>query len=83
MVADPNHDSAEFAILVIDAWQGKGVGELLTETCVEIAKAWGLRRVTGHTSPENSRMIAILQKLGFGLRRDMEEGVVYLEKELG
>ena len=45
LVADPDHTEAEYAILVIDAWQGKGIGAMLTDYCLEICRRWNIRRV--------------------------------------
>src|SRR5262249_9684698 len=37
IVAEPNHETAEFALLVADAWQNWGLGLKITEHCLEIA----------------------------------------------
>ena len=41
LIADVDHQAAEFAVLVTDAWQGRGLGTLLTQHCLEVAKEWG------------------------------------------
>ncbi len=64
LMADVDHQNAELAILVGDRWQGKGVGSLLADCCLEISKAWGIRLVTAETSPSNYRMIQIFQRRG-------------------
>jgi len=63
--ADPNHTVAEYAVIVPDAWQGRGIGSLLTDRCLEIARDWGVRQVRAQTLAVNERMIAIFKHRGF------------------
>ncbi len=65
LVADPDRQSAEYAVLVADPWQGRGLSDLLTDYCLEIARAWGIRSVYAETTPDNARMIAVLKQHGF------------------
>jgi acetyltransferase len=65
LVADADHQNAELAILVGDLWQGNGLGSLLTDYCLEICKAWGIRLVTAETSPSNYRMLHVFERRGF------------------
>lgn len=83
LVADPDHDTAEYAVLVADPAQGRGLGRLLTAYCLEVARDWGLGRVTATTLPENSRMIKILETLDFEVRHDLEDRMVYAERAIG
>lgn len=74
LVADPDRQTAELAVLVVDPWQGKGLGTLLTEYCLEIARDWQVTCVTAETSPNNGRMLALLRHQGFELKMLAEEG---------
>lgn len=65
LVADPDHESVEYAVLVGDKWQNKGLGSVLTECCLEIAGHWGLRRVVAQTGHDNTRMLVLFKRLGF------------------
>ena len=56
---------AEFAILVADAWQGKGVGRRLFATLVRAARVAGAREVFGEVLSINRRMIALARDAGF------------------
>lgn len=82
LVADPDHDKAEFAVLVEDAWQGKGLGSYLTDACLEVARQWNLRRVFGETTPDNLAMLNIFRRRGFTLQFDHEGGIVVAQKDL-
>ena len=80
LVSDPDHESAEYAVLVADPWQGQGLSDLLTDYCLEIARSWGIRRVYAETTPDNARMIAVLEKHGFTLMRRTEDGIIAAER---
>lgn len=70
LVADPDHERAEYAVLVADPWQGIGLGSALTDYCLELTGSWGIRHVFAETLSENAPMIGILMRRGFKLTRD-------------
>ncbi|MBN2578333.1 MAG: bifunctional acetate--CoA ligase family protein/GNAT family N-acetyltransferase [Pirellulales bacterium] len=80
LVADMDHDAAEYAVLVADRWHGHGLGGLLTDYCCEVAKKWGVKRVVAETSKDNSRMIATFRNRGFEINDHQEEDVVLVSK---
>jgi acetyltransferase len=82
LVADVDHQAAEYAVLVIDEFQGRGLGSLLTSYCVEIARAWQLKRVFAETTPDNHRMLATFRKWGFELDYKLARDVVVARKGL-
>jgi acetyltransferase len=69
-------NEAEFALLISDRFQRQGLGTLLVERLLEVGRAEGLSRITADILFENRAMQSIIKKLGFRLRRDVEEGVV-------
>ena len=73
---------AEFAILVADAWQGKGLGSLLLDYCMEIAVQWGVQRIVAETDPQNTKMLTLFRRRGFRSKVDLENDVVYLHRPL-
>jgi acetyltransferase len=81
LVADPEHQVAEYAVLVSDAWQNRGLGGVLTDTCEEIARGWGLQRMEAQTTADNARMLALFKKRGYTVEPD-EEGLMKVTKEL-
>jgi acetyltransferase len=83
LMADPDVTRAEFAVLVADAWQGKGVGAALLEECLAIARERGITYVWGKVLPENTTMLALGRKLGFKTRRDAETGDYELQINTG
>ena len=80
LVADADHQQAEYAVLVADRWQAHGLGGQLTDYCLEIARDWQFGRVTAETSPDNARMLAIFRDRGFELDRTVAPDVVVARK---
>jgi GNAT superfamily N-acetyltransferase len=59
--ADPA--SAEFAILVEDAWQGMGLGRRLLTELVELAAARGVATLTATVQRDNDRVLGLIRRL--------------------
>jgi acetyltransferase len=64
-VTDPNRDSAEFAVVVADAFQGRGLGSLLMRELIDRARNAGLRQIEGLVLATNHRMLELMSSLGF------------------
>ena len=82
LIADADHQEAEFAVMVGDAWQGCGLGSLLTDECLALCQRWGIRRVSAETAPDNLRMLGMFHRRGFTLDRTVAPDVVVATKEL-
>ena len=82
LLADPAHEAAEYAVLVADPWQSKGLGGAFTDCCLRLAHTWGVRRVLAEFLPGNMRIIRILEKRAFELYRDMQEHAVSGQKRI-
>ena len=74
VIGDPDAKTGEFAVLVGDAWQGKGIGSNLLEKCLSIAEKQGFRAVNGIVLHENKNMLALGKKLGFEIRKASNSG---------
>lgn len=57
--------TAEFALVVADAWQGHGIGSRLLQGIITAAVAGGADRLEGLVLKENLPMIKLAQKMGF------------------
>jgi acetyltransferase len=76
--------TAHVAIVVADAWQGRGVGSRLLRMLVETARARGVRRLEGEVLAENTAALTLMRGAGFSVRRDPESPELCLvERELG
>lgn len=58
---------AEFAILISDPWQGKGLGRELLRWLVHVGRKEHLRRIIGHILGDNFEMKTMCEKVGFKL----------------
>jgi len=82
LLAAPSHEAAEYAVLVADPWQSKGLGSAFTDCCLRLAHVWGIERVVAEFLPGNMRLIRILEKRSFDLVRDMQEHAVSGQKRI-
>ncbi|MBX3432279.1 MAG: bifunctional acetate--CoA ligase family protein/GNAT family N-acetyltransferase [Pirellulales bacterium] len=82
LVANTDHSDAEFAILVADAWQNRGLGSLITDACLDVCAEWGVRRVFAVTAPGNTRMTRIFRNRGFRSDGTATSEAIVLRKEL-
>ncbi|HCC72046.1 MAG TPA: hypothetical protein DEQ09_12985 [Bacteroidales bacterium] len=83
LIADPEHETVEYAILVTDKYQNKEIGSYLTDYCLEISKKWGLKKVIAQTTSDNHRIISMFKKRDFKIEHDKETSTIYLEKNIG
>jgi acetyltransferase len=72
-VANPDRESAEFAVVVADAWQGRGLGRALMRKLIASAKRRGFHRLVGSILGINASMQRLVRALGFQLRADPDD----------
>ena len=75
LILEPGRKRGEFAVVVADEYQGKGLGTKLVDMLIGIAQEKGLEGIYGIIHSEDERMIRLCEKMGFRLERS-EEGVV-------
>lgn len=77
-------DRVEFAVVVADEWQNKGLGPALLERLFDIAKDSGFTTIEGFVLRENRGMLNLTDRMGFERSgRFHEPGVVYVSKTFG
>jgi RimJ/RimL family protein N-acetyltransferase len=69
---------AEIAFVVIDDYQGQGVGTLLMRHLAVIARAAGLKELIAEVLPENAAMRKVFGKFGFQAHRTPDPKVIHL-----
>lgn len=74
---------AEMAFIVIDSWQGRGVGSILMRHLVKFASDAGLHELTAEVLPENTAMIKVFEKFGFKPARRRDPQALHLVLKLG
>lgn len=68
--SDPDHESAEYGIVIRSDLKGQGLGWALLKHLIRYAKADGLTRLEGIIDRENKRMLRMCRELGFTLQPD-------------
>jgi acetyltransferase len=69
VIGEPNLESGEFAVVIRDGYQGKGIGAELLQQCLTIAAKRGMKTIYGIVLSENLQMLALGRKLGFKITR--------------
>jgi acetyltransferase len=70
---NPDGESCEFAIVVSDAWQGKGLARRLMGVIIDTARSRGVKYMNGDFLAENRRMLQFVTSLGFVLSPHPED----------
>ena len=75
-VADADAASCEFAIVVADRFQGRGLGQHLMLRLIDIAHERGYTVMTGFILSRNVRMLALAETLGFTTEHQTDDPAV-------
>jgi len=82
-VSRPGGEGCEFAIVVSDEWRGRGIGARLMRSLMQNARDRGFRIMEGEVLTANTRMLALMQSLGFRIARDRQDpGIKLVTKVL-
>ncbi|MFC0410491.1 bifunctional acetate--CoA ligase family protein/GNAT family N-acetyltransferase [Roseomonas elaeocarpi] len=68
-------DDAEFAVMVLNEWKGRGLGTHLMRRAIDWAREVGVRRIEGQILHDNVPMQNFARKLGFTLRRSEDDAL--------
>ena len=72
---------AELAFMVVDGYQGRGIGSALMRHLATIARETGLSELTAEVLTENLAMLSVFRKSGFRVA-SRAAGIVYLSLRL-
>jgi acetyltransferase len=75
-VADPDNETAEFAVAVRSDQKGRRLGQLLMGRIIHYARARGTHWLVGEALRENTPMISLAKACGFTITRTEDPGVV-------
>jgi acetyltransferase len=64
-VRDADAPACEFAIVIADTWQDRGIGRRLMIKLIGVARARGLETIYGDVLSTNQRMLTFCRTLGF------------------
>ncbi|MGQ7933301.1 bifunctional acetate--CoA ligase family protein/GNAT family N-acetyltransferase [Paraburkholderia sp. D1E] len=75
-VADPDNETAEFAVAIRSDQKGRKLGQLLMDRIIKYARARGIHWLVGEALRENGPMIALARSRGFTITPTEDPGVV-------
>ena len=75
-------NEAEIAVIVSDAWQGRGLGKELVARLVSVGADEKLDRLIADILPENTEIQRVCEKLGFTLKHSLDDELVRAEFKL-
>lgn len=82
-VMNDDGDSAEFAVVVADAWHGLGLGRRLISALCKCAHRAGARWLYGEVLAGNRDMLVLMQRCGFSaVPHPADEALVKVERSV-
>jgi acetyltransferase len=72
-ITNPDQTSCEFALVVADDANGKGLGSRLMESIMDVAREKGLAEIEGLILANNAPMLKLMKSLGFVIKRYAED----------
>jgi len=73
IVPTERRGSCEFALSIVDRWQGRGLGTVLLREAVRLARQLGYHRIEGTVLSINTKMLKVAQRLRFHLHVDPQD----------
>jgi acetyltransferase len=73
IVADPDSETAEYAVMVRSDLKGQGLGYQLMTEILAYARTRGIKRVFGDVLRENRTMLIMAEELGFKIVPDVHD----------
>ncbi|MGD9868490.1 MAG: GNAT family N-acetyltransferase [Hyphomicrobiales bacterium] len=73
LIADPDYERAEYAVLVRSDFKGRGIGWALMRQLIDYARAEGLKTLDGSVLQGNRTMLDMCERLGFDITIDPED----------
>ena len=83
IISEPDKRRGEFAVVIADVYQAKGLGRKLVDMLIDIAEEKRLESIFGVVLKDNTPMLALCKEMGFSLtpREDYTEVELALRPE--
>ena len=81
-VMKPNGKSCEFALVVADKWQNKGIGSHLMAALIEAARQRGIKVMDGEILANNHNMLKLAGKLGFSMHTNPDDSGIEMARKV-
>jgi acyl-CoA hydrolase/GNAT superfamily N-acetyltransferase len=75
---DPATQLADVAFVVLDAYQGKGLGTALFQRLIDLARAHGVAGFSADVLTTNGQMLGIFNKSGLRVESKLDSGVYHV-----
>ena len=72
-ITNPDQSSCEFALVVADDFNGKGLGSRLMLSIMDVAREKGLSEIDGLVLANNPAMLKLMRSLGFSVKTFAED----------
>jgi RimJ/RimL family protein N-acetyltransferase len=79
---DAGTDEAEYAAVVTDHWQGRGLGTALTQRLIAAARQRGITHLYAVVLPGNERMLHLFHDLRLPEHAALEDGSIRVDLDL-
>lgn len=80
---EPESDQAEVAVVVRDDYQQQGIGSVLMELLVSLARRMGILRLTAIVQADNNPVLTMARRLQLPVQRRARRGEIEMEIWLG
>lgn len=80
-VMNPDGESCEFALVIADEWQNKGIGSRLMNALIEAARQRGFKIMDGEILASNQNMLKLVANLGFSIRPNPDDQSIRVVKK--
>ncbi|MFK8005511.1 MAG: GNAT family N-acetyltransferase [Saprospiraceae bacterium] len=71
-IASDEESAVDFAIIIADNWQGKGLGTILTTFLIDVSKEMEFEKIYATVFTKNKGMLEILRRKEFTFRKEDE-----------
>lgn len=82
LIIESDFKKGEFAVVIHDEFQGKGLGYKLVDMIIGIAQEKGLKEIYGIVLTDNTRMLNLCKRLGFHIAH-LPDGISRVTLALG
>ena len=72
---------AEFSVVILDQWQGKGIGAELLSRILDIGNSIKVKKIWGLVLAENTQMLKLARKLNFEVERESGASEYFVSRD--